>query len=561
MRDSHKKSSFNQLNRHQAMVSHKRRWLAAFLVVTTTSSASIAFGGNDRPLLPLPAAVGSSDHVKVNPFCLPEHEGYHQNVALASNGPRPAVRFKKIGAAIGLHSIEKGEMPRRTGRQMLIEEVGEGSIQSNPFESNPVVDGTSPALSTHPITKQVAATDEVAREDPSGKTAKRSSKIVLMPLFSAPSEMQKHTVPQEDVVASDAREDFASVAPSFETDQPLVDPPVNPSSDSTDSSSSSPTGGLADYLAEDLSLEEMHEPITFSLSDQTSSSDQGPLEETESSSQDPSSLLAEAQPSVEERVSVPAEVVSIIQAAEPLQESVETMANALPMDAIPPVQNNKFCEAIDPPMADEVDAQEHLHSKRYRPPVAIHPVPVIIEGLMTAPTFQVESIVDTTQQLATSPKEKQVSQAKVIPLYLNRAQVRSLTLGARLRSVEVADKNVCQAFAAGPNQLKLIGTGSGVTRLVIWADPVKGQSAPRVRAFDIHVKETSQEKGESVEKKITMLNESIRDAFPSVDVVVHKQNGKILVSGRCSDNAIARKIVRMVRKTCLVAVEDELQVR
>jgi Flp pilus assembly secretin CpaC len=144
---------------------------------------------------------------------------------------------------------------------------------------------------------------------------------------------------------------------------------------------------------------------------------------------------------------------------------------------------------------------------------------------------------------------------------MDLAQVRSLTLGAELQSVRIADKSVCQAFAAGPNKLKLIGTGNGTTRLVVYAKPVPGQSEPRVRSFDVHVKEASKINTESTEVRTEILNQTIQQTFPESDVVVRRSGNELVVMGRCGSEAVAKKIVRLVRRTCLVPVKDQLRVR
>ncbi len=146
------------------------------------------------------------------------------------------------------------------------------------------------------------------------------------------------------------------------------------------------------------------------------------------------------------------------------------------------------------------------------------------------------------------------------PLYLKSAQVRSLTVAGELRDVQVADKRVCQAVPAGPNQLKLIGTGDGVTQLVVWAQTDDPHNPMRMRAFEIHVDrvDPAVEADGSTAK---LLSQSIRSAFPRCNVVLSQEGGELIVSGRCDSDESAEKIIRMIRKTCLVPVQDQLIVR
>ncbi|TWU01075.1 pilus assembly protein N-terminal domain-containing protein [Stieleria varia] len=145
----------------------------------------------------------------------------------------------------------------------------------------------------------------------------------------------------------------------------------------------------------------------------------------------------------------------------------------------------------------------------------------------------------------------------VTTLNMSRTQVRSLTIGGQLRRVTVADKDVCQVIASGPNQLKLIGTGNGSTKLVVWADTEAG-GPTRVKTFEIQVQDAVESTGGSLGNKTQLLNQTISRMFPSAKIRVTQNEDHLLVSGRCPDEVTAKQIVRMVRKTCLVPVRDSL---
>jgi Flp pilus assembly secretin CpaC len=57
------------------------------------------------------------------------------------------------------------------------------------------------------------------------------------------------------------------------------------------------------------------------------------------------------------------------------------------------------------------------------------------------------------------------------------------------------------------------------------------------------------------------LNESIDRAFPRASVVVSREGGELVVTGRCDDETTAKQIIRIVRKSCLIPVRDQLRVR
>lgn len=145
-------------------------------------------------------------------------------------------------------------------------------------------------------------------------------------------------------------------------------------------------------------------------------------------------------------------------------------------------------------------------------------------------------------------------------LHLSRAQVRSLTIGGELRRVSIADKDICQAFESGANQVKLIGTGLGKTTLTVWADVVPGEPTRR-KTFTIKVAEGVNATGDKVSEHTVILNESIDRTFPRASVVVSRRGGELHVTGHCDTEADAKQIIRMVRKSCLVPVQDNLKVR
>lgn len=208
-----------------------------------------------------------------------------------------------------------------------------------------------------------------------------------------------------------------------------------------------------------------------------------------------------------------------------------------------------------------VAAEPSLHDTRYRPPVAVTQVPLGYQRSQESAAI-VRPTVTPVQalRLEEDTNDQAASSESLTPLYMSRTQIRSLTIGGRVREVKVGDQNVCQAFATGPNKLKLIGTGNGVTRLVVWADTDNGQK-PRMRAFEIHVKDSVAAAEEAVGDRAARLNSSLEQMFPNCRVTVQRQADHLLVSGNCDSEQAATKIIRMVRKTCLIPVRDALRVR
>lgn len=226
-------------------------------------------------------------------------------------------------------------------------------------------------------------------------------------------------------------------------------------------------------------------------------------------------------------------------------------------------------QAAEEPQGLEVTGDEGdatLHARRYRPPVAVSTVPITLRGEASDNEIAAAASNPTVKSVAqvnlTPPKPESLldPSIKLTPLFMKSAQVRSLTVAGELRDVRVADTSVCQAVVAGPNQLKLIGAGNGVTQLVVWAETNDPNRPMRMRAFEVHVDRIDPEVAAGG-RTANLLKESIRNAFPNCQVVLSHDAGELIVSGNCDSRESAERIIRMVRKTCLVPVQDRLIVR
>ncbi len=144
-------------------------------------------------------------------------------------------------------------------------------------------------------------------------------------------------------------------------------------------------------------------------------------------------------------------------------------------------------------------------------------------------------------------------------LQMNLAQVRSLAIDADLHRFHVDDTATCQVIRSGPNRLKLIGTGPGVARLSVWADSDSGNLDAMV--FEVHVQDSRNASGNDITDMARQLNESVRQVYPQTTAQVRPRRDRLIVRGECGDRQTATDIVRMVRQSCLVPVDDELVIR
>ena len=534
--------------------------IAAMLFAASPNITSPLMAGQPvaRPPLPLSALANPGDTktvVKVNPFCLPEPTSalapmVLSPIVLASGTEVPAIRLQPIGKAIGLHGIDEGPLPH-TGMPAITVETP----APMPVQTNPLVD-QQPAKP-------------------------KNSSIILLPRKSAGSilvEPQPLTDPVSVPVASLATS-------STEESLPMVS-----------------EADTATEVTSPVKEEQPSEAVYFSLSDDSEQSDLGSPDEpsasatpetgSDHSSIDSLAMQLEAGLSnaglsnekvVESMVAAPAIPPTVVSPPAVPEAMVPEAIVQLPkqpniLDRViqtKPINENEIANETGVGKTQEnqffqqgsaiaklvASPESNLQSRRYRPPVDVHPIPLAFQDFAEAPELQIETADDSGSGAGVTQTQRLVAQSPATPLYLHRAQVRSLTLGAELQSVKIADKNVCQAFSSGPNQLKLIGTGNGVTRLVVFAKPMDGESTPRVRTFEIHVKDAVEITENHSGDKTQMLNQSIQQAFPEADVFVQRNGSELTVLGRCGSEATAKKIIRMVRKTCLVPVKDQLQVR
>ncbi len=284
--------------------------------------------------------------------------------------------------------------------------------------------------------------------------------------------------------------------------------------------------------------------------------DLGTAEEAEPESIPQPVVIAEVTPiQMESTAANDPDSSQLVQPAEPLQA----------IDELPPSLIYRAETGLGPTTPD---AEALSSTQRHRPPVAVDAPPLVIERLETEtrPTLpSVAAAAEIDPTMATGAESTPTAhpagdRSNLTSLHMTRAQVRSLMIGGQVRRISVADKNVCQAFTNGPNELKLIGVNNGVTRLVVWAD-TSDDSPTQVRTFEIHVADVIEASDSSIVDRIALLNRSIADAFPRSNIEVRQYRNRLVVLGDCEHDEIAKKIIRMVRKTCLIPVQDEITIR
>ncbi|MFK8113404.1 MAG: pilus assembly protein N-terminal domain-containing protein [Rubripirellula sp.] len=559
----------------------RRRAVIALFVMATTPVMADGPQSNALPPLPLTRSV------QANPFCADQSQA-DSKIQLASGSTASTIRLKPIGTAVGLQSIADSKAIKRIKPSaMTIEEVAP-TVQQNPLI------GSQHHSNTALVNVNVESDDFQSSSNQAA--AKNRSTIVLIPPVvpeqpapfvqraplqqPAPAPVQQMPVapapaPQQPVLA------VQPSPPAQIVQAPTVQAPVM-QAPAVQAPVATPASEVVAAVVESA------EPVYFSMSDRFSS----PASSTTEAPAEQAVDVAHSEtPVVEVAAGVPVEpelIVDVEEGAAVLIQEVDDSASAveepakLAVDSATPIEMEGPDESSLQPINSvlEADAEEPtavygsapivsapvkaaeatLHTQRYRPPVAVKALPLAFgrspEEAPAVASLQAAKELDL-DGFGSSLEKK----TKLTPLYMSQAQVRSLTLGGSVRKVKVANENVCQAVASGPNQLKLIGLGRGVTRLVVWADTDNADKPTRMRAFEVHVKDTVETTGETVGNKTAMLNQSIHKAFPGCEVRVRQVGNELVVSGRCDSETSAKKIMRMVRSTCLVPTRDELVVQ
>lgn len=108
---------------------------------------------------------------------------------------------------------------------------------------------------------------------------------------------------------------------------------------------------------------------------------------------------------------------------------------------------------------------------------------------------------------------------------------RSLVLNSptRIKRVSVADPNIADAIVVTPNQILINGKAPGGVSLVLWDESDASQT------FDVFV-----------DLDILGLQQKVREVFPQEEVRVGANKDVVILDGRASSDAVAKRIVDFV---------------
>ena len=145
-------------------------------------------------------------------------------------------------------------------------------------------------------------------------------------------------------------------------------------------------------------------------------------------------------------------------------------------------------------------------------------------------------------------------------LLIDQNENKSLFIDGLIRNYNVHNSSICQATTIHKNRLVVMGINEGTTQLDILVE-LHPRGEPQVKSFKIKVCNPETPAASSLQRTVNILTNSIRSGFPGARVQMQINDGEIFVSGDCSSEKSARKILRIVRQTCTTPVWDQLIVR
>jgi len=154
---------------------------------------------------------------------------------------------------------------------------------------------------------------------------------------------------------------------------------------------------------------------------------------------------------------------------------------------------------------------------------------------------------------------EQVEEPILASYSLKPTEVRAITLGSAVMGVHSDNLAVCSALKGPVGQVQLIATGLGTTRLSVHTVGVDGTE--KVDRYQVSVSEERSAAMDSPGAIAITLTQTVQTAFPGSNIVVTAEAGRLVVSGSCTDEESARRMLRMIRSACSIPVVDRVKVR
>lgn len=186
-------------------------------------------------------------------------------------------------------------------------------------------------------------------------------------------------------------------------------------------------------------------------------------------------------------------------------------------------------------------------------------LPVVPEAEIVRENAQVSLTLTDAEKSNPEGAAKQMGFAVSRPtmISMDAAEVKPLMLEGSLKHFRIENPSICQVLSLGSSELRIIGQMQGQTRLMVWLESTPADQPLRYQVNVQHL-ETEADK---LLQTATQLNRVLAANFAASNVVVSVSSARLVVTGQVADDAQARQILQLIRKACLVPVDDQLLVR
>lgn len=139
------------------------------------------------------------------------------------------------------------------------------------------------------------------------------------------------------------------------------------------------------------------------------------------------------------------------------------------------------------------------------------------------------------------------------------ADVATLSVSGTIVDATVADDSIGRVVSSTSRHLRLAGIHAGRTMVAVrMREPETGNIIHE--AYEWLVDSPANERADESNHDHALM-QLIQQKYSTASVQVSRRSDRIIVRGACDDVEEAKEIVRLIRKTYLVPVEDQLILR
>lgn len=171
---------------------------------------------------------------------------------------------------------------------------------------------------------------------------------------------------------------------------------------------------------------------------------------------------------------------------------------------------------------------------------------------------RIQAQVAAHQTVAESYQEQPTERELVMGESVAVEHQAAFTVNAAARIIEFSaeDPTVCKLIRTGENTLSLIGLRPGATRIAMVLDAGESGQTLELRSVQVRGGQVDRAGLPSLARDISR---TVSELYPQSQLEIVPRDGQLIVQGRVSREADARKILNLVRKTSLLPVVDQLK--